>query len=55
MKKEFSIMKKGKTIFAVLSLFFLLMGRSAEGAEDAIRLGVMAFVSKADGVSSQQA
>jgi curli biogenesis system outer membrane secretion channel CsgG len=48
-------MRKGKTIFAVLSLFFLLMGKSAEGAEDAIRLGVMAFVSKADGVSSQQA
>jgi curli biogenesis system outer membrane secretion channel CsgG len=49
-------MRRAKTFFAVVSLFFLLMGKNGEAADSGIiQLGVMTFISKADGVSNQQA
>ncbi|MDR1377216.1 MAG: CsgG/HfaB family protein [Synergistaceae bacterium] len=49
-------MKVWQRIFTVVLFFCLLAGGSAEAAEqEAIRLGVMSFTSKAEGVSNQQA
>ncbi|MDR2137786.1 MAG: CsgG/HfaB family protein, partial [Synergistaceae bacterium] len=49
-------MRKVKVFFVIVSLFLLLMAGHGEAADsDVLRLGVMTFVSKADGVSNQQA